>query len=279
MRKTRLIFNATRGERLCIAEIADRAPSRMRGLMGRRALPEGEGVLLSPAPAIHTAFMRFPIDALFLDRELEVLEVVQALRPWRMASKRHARSVLELPAGESSRLGVGVGDRLELREENRSDPGGEGSSFGRAARSSARAIAADTAAPVLARRTERSVAHQRALAVLVVSPDRHFRTVMALLLARRNCSVLSATTAGQAGRLLDAEGIDVAVVDCSGAMADKAIAEIESRAAPIGVVLVSEDAEGDGRGEHVMPKWGPLESLIEALEAAGGRHAMEVSER
>src|ERR1700726_339790 len=88
----------------------------MRGLIGREGLPAGEGLLLSPAPSIHTAFMRFSIDALFLDRDLRVLDIVESLPPWRVAVKRRARSVLELPAGECARRGVEVGDRLELRE-------------------------------------------------------------------------------------------------------------------------------------------------------------------
>jgi uncharacterized protein len=116
MVKTRLILNLTRDERVCVGELADRPLSRMRGLMGRRGLPAGEGLLLTPAPSIHTAFMRFPIDALFLDRDLRVLDIRASMPPWRVASKRHARAVLELPAGECARRGVEVGDRLELRD-------------------------------------------------------------------------------------------------------------------------------------------------------------------
>ena len=59
-------------------------------------------------------FMRFPIDAVFLDRELRVLRVAAALKPWRMASKRGAKAVLELPAGRCARVGVTEGDRLVL---------------------------------------------------------------------------------------------------------------------------------------------------------------------
>ena len=73
-------------------------------------------MLITPAPGIHTAFMRFPIDALFLDRSLRVIDIVERLRPWRMASRRQAHAVLELSAGECSRQGVEVGDRLALRE-------------------------------------------------------------------------------------------------------------------------------------------------------------------
>lgn len=59
-------------------------------------------------------FMRFAIDAVFLDRELEVVRVAEQLKPWRMAAKRGAKAVLELPAGRCARTGVRVGDRLVL---------------------------------------------------------------------------------------------------------------------------------------------------------------------
>jgi uncharacterized membrane protein (UPF0127 family) len=86
----------------------------MRGLLGRKTLDAGQGLLIRPAPAIHTWFMRFAIDAVFLDRELSVLSVRRDVRPWRMASQRGARAVLELPAGEAERRGIEPGDRLEV---------------------------------------------------------------------------------------------------------------------------------------------------------------------
>jgi uncharacterized membrane protein (UPF0127 family) len=94
--------------------LADRPLSRLRGLMGRRSLPTGHGLLLRPSPSIHTCFMRFPIDAVFLDRKLRVLSVRGRLRTWRFAGQRGARSVLELPAGEAARRGLVPG--LTLRE-------------------------------------------------------------------------------------------------------------------------------------------------------------------
>jgi uncharacterized membrane protein (UPF0127 family) len=94
--------------------IADGPWLRMKGLLGRSDLPDGEGILLRPASSIHMAFMRFPIDAVFLARDLTVLKVVRDLAPWRMASKRRAHSVLELPAGTCARSGVREGDRLTL---------------------------------------------------------------------------------------------------------------------------------------------------------------------
>ena len=88
--------------------------ARMRGLLGRRFLPSGEGILLRPASAIHTFFMRFPIDVVFLSDELEVVGIAPDLRPWRTAGRRGARAVLELPAGECARRGLSVGDRVRF---------------------------------------------------------------------------------------------------------------------------------------------------------------------
>jgi uncharacterized protein len=92
--------------------VADSPAARMKGLLGRSELRPGEGLLLRPASAVHTCFMRFPIDAVFLDAALRVVGISDELRPWRAASWRGARAVLELPAGESTRRGLEVGDQL-----------------------------------------------------------------------------------------------------------------------------------------------------------------------
>jgi uncharacterized membrane protein (UPF0127 family) len=94
--------------------VADSPVSRMKGLLGRSELRPGEGLLLRPASAIHTCFMRFPIDAVFLDGGLRVVGISDELRPWRAASRRGARAVLELPAGESARRGLEPGDSLQV---------------------------------------------------------------------------------------------------------------------------------------------------------------------
>jgi uncharacterized membrane protein (UPF0127 family) len=86
----------------------------MRGLLGRRSLDSDEGILLRPAGSVHTFFMRFAIDVLFLDRELVVVGIEPELRPWRTAARRGAKSVVELAAGECARRGVVVGDRLAV---------------------------------------------------------------------------------------------------------------------------------------------------------------------
>jgi uncharacterized membrane protein (UPF0127 family) len=99
--------------------IADHPLARLRGLLGRRELPRGHGLLLRPSPSIHTWGMRFPIDAVFLTADLEVLGVREAMPAWRMAARRGARAVLELPAGEARRRGVAAGARLSELEDSR----------------------------------------------------------------------------------------------------------------------------------------------------------------
>jgi uncharacterized membrane protein (UPF0127 family) len=92
--------------------VAGTALARSRGLLGRRELPSGEGLLLRPASSIHTLFMRFPIDVVFLDRDLGVRKIVPRMRPWRLAFGLGSKVVLELPAGECERRGIAPGDRL-----------------------------------------------------------------------------------------------------------------------------------------------------------------------
>jgi uncharacterized protein len=94
--------------------IADSFVTRLRGLLGRRQLPSGEGLLLSPSSSVHTFFMRFPIDVVFLDRSLRVVGVSPNVRPWRLAACKGTRRVLELPAGESDERAIRVGDQLTL---------------------------------------------------------------------------------------------------------------------------------------------------------------------
>jgi uncharacterized protein len=101
--------------------LAETSSARLRGLLGRSGLSSGEGMLLRPASSVHTAFMRFSIDVVFLDRADRVVKVVADLRPWRMAASRGARAVLELPAGEAARRGLRPG--VSLTQVWRSAPG------------------------------------------------------------------------------------------------------------------------------------------------------------
>jgi hypothetical protein len=113
------IVNETRGT--VVAEdvrVADGVWSRFWGLMGRRSLPEGGGLLLRPSSSIHTAFMRFPIDVVFLDRELRVVKVVPEMKPFRVAvAFGGARSALELNAGAAAKARMEADDKLSLTDE------------------------------------------------------------------------------------------------------------------------------------------------------------------
>ena len=94
--------------------LAETPFTRMRGLLGRAGLERGEGILLRPASSVHMWFMRFPIDAVFLKADGQVVRIAADLKPWRAAGCWGARAVLELPAGECERVGLRVGDRLAL---------------------------------------------------------------------------------------------------------------------------------------------------------------------
>ncbi len=112
---TLAVLSADRGTAICErCELADGPWRRLRGLLGRGELSPGEGMLLRPSASIHTAFMRFPIDVVFLDADLCVLGVRHNLRPWRAAGDRGARAVLELAAGEAEGRDIALGEQLQL---------------------------------------------------------------------------------------------------------------------------------------------------------------------
>jgi uncharacterized membrane protein (UPF0127 family) len=95
--------------------VADGFRSRFLGLMGRRALPDGEALLLVPGGSVHTFFMRFPLDVVYLDRDGTPLRVTPHVRPWRLSrAPRGTRFVLELTAGQAAASGLEEGTRLEL---------------------------------------------------------------------------------------------------------------------------------------------------------------------
>ncbi len=73
--------------------------SRLKGLMGRPNLPQGEALLLDPCPQIHTCFMRFDIDVVFVDRSGQAVAVLEQIKPWRMSKFYSGCRALELPGG------------------------------------------------------------------------------------------------------------------------------------------------------------------------------------
>ena len=95
-------------------EIALTRHARRRGLLGRGGLAPCSALVLAPCAAVHTMFMRFTIDVIFVDREGRALRIVPSLPPWRAAMKTFAHAVIELPAGTLASREVTVGDPLYL---------------------------------------------------------------------------------------------------------------------------------------------------------------------
>ena len=88
--------------------------SRMKGLLGRRSLDEGTGLLIDPCTSIHMFFMRFPIDVVYLNKEYVVVKSAH-VPAWRLSSGgRGAKKAIELPAGHAVEYNVRVGERLTL---------------------------------------------------------------------------------------------------------------------------------------------------------------------
>lgn len=109
-----IVRNETRdtvvGDRI---RLAASARDRTVGLLRTPALSAGEGLWIEQAPSIHMFFMRYAIDAVFVDAAGRVTKVVENLRPWRVVWwARGARDCLELPVGAARAAGIEVGDEL-----------------------------------------------------------------------------------------------------------------------------------------------------------------------
>ena len=116
--KTKIICikGAPEGAPFLKAMVADNFMLRLRGLMGRKNLPDRTALLLAPCDSVHMCFMRFAIDVVYLNKDLTILKIVKNLKPWTGLSMcRGAWAVLELNAGEADRCGLEVGERLEAR--------------------------------------------------------------------------------------------------------------------------------------------------------------------
>jgi uncharacterized membrane protein (UPF0127 family) len=110
------VRNASSGSRVAVnAEVARGPIRRGLGLMGRRSWPTSDGLVLEHCNSIHCFFMRMPIDVLYVDKQGQVVKVLESLRPWRLGPISFKTDwVLELPVGTIERTGTRVGDRLEL---------------------------------------------------------------------------------------------------------------------------------------------------------------------
>ena len=109
------VRNQTRATVLAnAADVADTSKKRRTGLLKHTRLAPGEGLWIVPCESVHTFFMKFPIDLVYLDRKKKVRKVRNAVPAWRISICLTAHSVLELPAGTIEARGTAVGDELVI---------------------------------------------------------------------------------------------------------------------------------------------------------------------
>jgi len=110
------VYNVTRN--LCLAEtaiMADSFFSRLRGLLGKSGLPEGWCMVLKPCRSIHTMFMRFSLDVLFVDRQNRVVSMISDMPPFRFSgSVSQSYLVIEFPSGALLNTGTLPGDIIQI---------------------------------------------------------------------------------------------------------------------------------------------------------------------
>ncbi len=110
-----VVRNKTRNTRLGDrVDVAGSGAKRTKGLLGRKGLAPGEGMWIVPCESVHTFFMRFPIDLVYIDRKQRVRKVRSSVPPWRLSACLSAHSILELPAGTIQDSLTEAGDFLEI---------------------------------------------------------------------------------------------------------------------------------------------------------------------
>lgn len=229
--------------------VADSTGRRLRGLLGKKDLPSGHGVLLRPAWSIHTAFMRFPIDVVFLDADQIVVKIVPNLPSFKTASCRGAREVVELRAGECERRGLALGDRVAWA-----------------------ARAADEAAPIPVADLE----GERRGAVVLASTDQRYLKLVRFLLDGKGIGVVASVPPQGAAEAAGGEAADVVVIDAGGMTEGLRLANVtRARRPEATVVLVGEDAADRApAGMRVYEKWDDTEGVVAAIEDAIERKAV-----
>jgi uncharacterized membrane protein (UPF0127 family) len=96
--------------------VADTSSTRRTGLLKHEKLNPGEGLWIVPCESVHTFFMKFPIDLVYLDKQRKVRKVRHRVPAWRLSMCLSADSILELPAGTAEQSGTQVNDQLKLEK-------------------------------------------------------------------------------------------------------------------------------------------------------------------
>jgi uncharacterized membrane protein (UPF0127 family) len=114
-----LVANINRGTLLGEAiEVAQTAAQRVKGLLGRECLEDGQGLLFKEAGSLHTLFMRFPVDIVYADKNGKVIKLAESVGPFKLvAAPLRCYYALELPAGAINESRTRVGDRLSFGDE------------------------------------------------------------------------------------------------------------------------------------------------------------------
>jgi len=228
--------------------VADTALRRLRGLLGRRELSPGDGIVLRPGWSIHTAFMLFPIDVAFVDADQVVVKIVKNLKPFRASVCRGARDVVELAAGEAERRGLEPGDRLAW-----------------AARGVNGALAGTSGPTPIA--TEAASA-TRPIRVLLGTRDDEFLRLAQFLLTRNGFAVESTKKIVESVDLVWRQRLDVVVIDASESLSEAArtAAAIEALHPQVGVMIVCDDERPrPSTGLEIKEKWEALETLADDI--------------
>jgi len=97
-------------------DVADSSQKRRTGLLKHTGLEEGEGLWILPCESVHTFFMKFAIDLVYVDKKNKVRKVCRAVPPWRLSACLSAHSIIELPAGTIERTGTQPGDELSIEK-------------------------------------------------------------------------------------------------------------------------------------------------------------------
>ena len=109
------VSNLTRNTVLATCmELADTGPKRNKGLLGRQGLPPGGGLWIIPCESVHTFWMQFPIDLVYLDRKKRIKKLRSSVPPWRLSACLSAHSILELTSGAIKSSQTEIGDTLEI---------------------------------------------------------------------------------------------------------------------------------------------------------------------
>jgi CheY-like chemotaxis protein len=209
-------------------------------------------MLLRPAWSIHTWFMRFPIDVVFLDPEQVVIKIERDVSPFKTATCRGAREVIELASGECARRGLELGDRVAWAARSHRPASESG----------------ETALDAVASSVEADSA------VLVVSGDPRFTKLIRFLLEGRNVAVV-VVSSNQAADAAGSQAFSAIVIDGGTDVPDALRLANAVRVESTAPVLIAREA-GDGPVPGSLPifdKWDETEQLVSEIErlATSGR--------